>query len=186
MSKSVLGREPEVFGEKDAVHVPIVSVRAGQYLIPGLPCSLDGRGEAQLNKINPIGIIDPFRQSDIEKGQLCWLLLYPHIVIDVKHTWKMAEEQEFEEDTADDDVYSEDNLMLGTATRLNLSVTALMEAMRRAFGGDPIEYVGNQRLIDNLPSRDLWDKWCELTGNELDDDGDYCCPDTIYPEKIFQ
>ena len=54
-----LGKQPETLGEKDAVHVAIVSVRAGSYLDPGQKVGMNSDGEAVWDN-KGVGVVDPF------------------------------------------------------------------------------------------------------------------------------
>ena len=72
--------------KRDAVHIAVAPVIAGQELAPGNHVGLvDGKASMETNDF--IGIIDPFLTSDVEEGQRCWLYLYPNTVQSLRHVW---------------------------------------------------------------------------------------------------
>jgi hypothetical protein len=76
------GDEPN----RDAVHVAVIPVTAGETLNPGQHVGIlydDHVGESA----EPIGIIDPFLQKPVRRGQKCWLIMYPGTVVGLRHEW---------------------------------------------------------------------------------------------------
>lgn len=78
------------FDQRDAIHVAVVPVMAGHYLEPGTHVGLV-KGLANVaadeNHKGLIGIIDPFLKRGVNKGERCWMLLYPNTVTSMRHVW---------------------------------------------------------------------------------------------------
>lgn len=83
---------PDDAGGRDAVHVAVISVIAGQTLSAGVnvgfktPQILPGEQEVFADGA-PIGIVDPFIQGYVDKGQRFWLYLYPRTITSLRHEW---------------------------------------------------------------------------------------------------
>jgi hypothetical protein len=81
-----LGQTPDAEARRDAVHVAVAPVVAGQTLLPGVTVGLDVDGEA-VRSADPIGIVDPFRTDAVEPGERFWLLLFPNTITGLRHSW---------------------------------------------------------------------------------------------------
>ena len=84
-----LGSTPNETDQRDAVHVAVIPVIAGEWLAPGSQVGLTTPGNLELvgNVPNPIGVIDPFLREPIGKGERAWMLMYPGIVHPIRHEW---------------------------------------------------------------------------------------------------
>lgn len=77
---------------RDAIHVAIASVRAGQKLKPGqrvgLKKMVDGDEEpiAVIN-IAPIGVVDPLLSGPVTPGEWFYLWLSPGSISSLRHNW---------------------------------------------------------------------------------------------------
>jgi len=77
-------REPQA---KDAIHVAVVPMTAGQVLSPGERVGIiegDRIGRAG----QPIvGIVDPFLVDVVQPGERCWMFLLPNTITSLRHEW---------------------------------------------------------------------------------------------------
>lgn len=86
MNTPKLGQLIEENEQRDAIHVAIAPVVAGEKLSPGdhigfLP---DGRaGEVK----EPIGVVDPFLKKIVKPGERFFMLLYPGTITGLRHEW---------------------------------------------------------------------------------------------------
>lgn len=88
MSNLNLGKIIEGNQQRDAVHIAVAPVVAAHQLIAGRHVALDERGQASEHTgADPIGVIDPFLTRGVEKGQKCWLFLYPNTITSLRHEW---------------------------------------------------------------------------------------------------
>ena len=81
-----LGRLIDGDARRDAVHIAVAPVTAGQELRPGERVGFlaDGRVGAVGETI---GIIDPFLTASVREGERCWLFLYPNTITSLRHVW---------------------------------------------------------------------------------------------------
>jgi hypothetical protein len=87
MSNVVLGQVPEETNVRDAVHVAVISVVAPYELFPGQLVN----NKAYPDKLNPVGIVDPFANRVIKEGESFWLCLFPNSVTGMVHHWSHPE-----------------------------------------------------------------------------------------------
>lgn len=82
---------PELYG-RDAVHVAVVSgIVAEHGLQPGDHVSIRGFGkevEITTDSIMRIGIIDPFLNGPVNRGDQVWVLIYPRTIKNLRHVWE--------------------------------------------------------------------------------------------------
>ncbi len=66
---------------RDAVHIAVAPVTAGEHLAPGMRVGLvDGLAVSDWHRddVEVIGIVDPFLVPPVERGERCWLFLLPN------------------------------------------------------------------------------------------------------------
>ena len=74
---------------RDAVHVAVMSVEAGERLAPRTPVLVgvqDGKAY-EWDWVGSVGIVDPFLGNAVEKGQRFWLCLWPGTITSLRHVW---------------------------------------------------------------------------------------------------
>lgn len=73
---------------RDAVHMAIVPIEAGQSLSAGVHVGISGgRAVAAGNRIKAIGIVDPFLTVGVNPEDKFWLFLYPGSITSLRHAW---------------------------------------------------------------------------------------------------
>ncbi len=73
---------------KDAIHVAVAPVVAGENLSPCAHVCLAEDGRVVVgSKKNRIGIVDPFLCEWVEEGERFWLFLYPGSITSLRHEW---------------------------------------------------------------------------------------------------
>lgn len=70
---------------RDAIHVAVLAVMAGTELLPGE--GVTQHGLPGLKGKDAIGIVDPYLDSPIQRGEWFWLFLYPNTVTSLRHHW---------------------------------------------------------------------------------------------------
>jgi hypothetical protein len=83
-------------GGRDAVHVAVIAATAAGKLAPSqhvgfksgaAPEPVDTTEPIVGASDDPIGIVDPFLEGMVEKGQRFWLYLYPRTITSLRHNW---------------------------------------------------------------------------------------------------
>lgn len=95
VSKPAIGKliHPLNIPPRDAIHVPIIPVRAAEYLTAGDKVSLavDGTGGtlhlASRDAANYIGVVDPYIGPMISPGEIFYCFLRPNSVKKLWHEW---------------------------------------------------------------------------------------------------
>ena len=72
---------------RDAVHVAIAPLTAGQILAPGQHVGLLDEDTVGPKDGDNIGIVDPFIKGYVAKGERCYVFLYPNTVTSLRHEW---------------------------------------------------------------------------------------------------
>jgi len=78
--------------KRDAIHLGVEPVQAGETLRPGMHV---GYGHAGLvyearDGIKAVGIVDPFiqKRGGIKEGEWFWLIVYPRQITSLRHVWE--------------------------------------------------------------------------------------------------
>ena len=87
--KPNLGEIPGEDARRDAVHIAVAPVVAGEMLLVGERVGLreDGKAVQESEDAKAIGIVDPFLIESIGEGQRFWLFLFPGTITDLRHVW---------------------------------------------------------------------------------------------------
>lgn len=72
--------------KRDAIHIAVLSMTADHIHAPGAHVGIVAPGRFGASA-NPIGIVDPFLKTYVERGQKCWVMLYPGQVTSLRHVW---------------------------------------------------------------------------------------------------
>lgn len=76
--------------KRDAIHLGVEPVIAGQYLNPGDHIVLRNGYAYKTTEQFSIGIVDPFLSKDygVEEGQRFWLVVKPRTITSLRHVWE--------------------------------------------------------------------------------------------------
>ena len=162
---------------RDAIHVAIIQVIANSNLKPGQLVGLIGSSKEIVGESNkPIGIIDPFLKDIVQRGQKCYMLLYPNTVTGMKHHW---EHPSFVEHVTNEKSNHDKSIQIlkyaaeqgGMSYKFLLdSMTSYAEHGYRCHMGENEEYSGITGW------NDIWEAWSKITGLKVPDDA--WCPFT--------
>lgn len=183
--RNVLGKEPLNLGDKDAVHVAIVAVKACQAIKRGSGCSINQDGYAESGG-DVVGYADPYRASDIEAGEVFWLLVKQQDIPSVKHTWEHPTVN-FPTELDESKAYSQ--WFIRSCESIGLPPKTVMEACNYVVENDrPMPWNKEWGEWDDSVNDDLYDLWSEyedMSGYEFEDMGTACCPEKDYPYALF-
>ena len=76
---------------RDCIHVAIAPVVAAEHLEPGWDVALNGDGHAvsaPSHRDGAVGIVDPFLQRGVKKGEQFYVMLYPGTIEGMRHVWR--------------------------------------------------------------------------------------------------
>lgn len=124
------------FAERDAIHVAVVPLIAGEMLYRGCPFKLSfgTTGSAiECNLENSIGVVSPYLEDyTVVKGKRFWGLLKPGSVTGMRHQWSHPA---FEESSTPKDVSTHELWLREFCDNWNFDYDQLIAA------GDSAEYV---------------------------------------------
>jgi hypothetical protein len=100
-------------GKRDAIHVAVEPVIAGHDLLAGDDISVKDGIAISAEDGKGVGIVDPFLEYIVRKGESFWCLLYPRTIKSLRHVWSHPDfpDAEFHEEqivTAQDKAESEE------------------------------------------------------------------------------
>mgnify|MGYP003476804670 FL=1 len=75
---------------RDAIHIAVAPVTAGETLKPGQPIGFATEGDAftVVAGVHTIGIVDPFLpEKAVYKGEQFYMFLYPNTITSLRHDW---------------------------------------------------------------------------------------------------
>lgn len=73
--------------KRDAIHLAVEPVKAGEKLSPGQDITVRG-GKAYSSGSKLYGIVDPFLKKDVKEGDMFWLIIYPRTIKSLRHVWE--------------------------------------------------------------------------------------------------
>ena len=90
MEQPKLGQLCDETSRRDAIHVAIIPVVAGEFLMVGQRIGIgrgDGKAYPAASLDNDLGIVDPFLKANVKRGETFYLCLYPQTVTSLRHNW---------------------------------------------------------------------------------------------------
>lgn len=182
-----LAHTPEVAGLKDAIHVAIVSCRAGSILKRAEPFTINTDGEAiYCNENKSIGVVNPFIKHPVKRGEIFWGILKMQEVPNVKHVWEHPSFT-FEAPTTP---VKYNSILQSISDELGVTYQELMDACDKMENtGNSSQYNGSldKESFEDITydKYELWSAWSEESGIEFENTGTACCPEYDYPDFPF-
>lgn len=172
MSDTTVGQLVNEGAERDAIHVAIAPVIAGERLSPGQHIGVVN--EQALAGAPHIGIVDPFLAAPVFKGERFYLFLYPKTVTAMRHHWAHPAFGETTQHT-----FTRSELWLREfADRYSFggyngtpeeNFTALMGRLSEAAEGRESCAVacGTSLYSGEVDLSELWDHYADFTGKQV-------------------
>lgn len=163
---------------RDAIHVAVEPVRAGEKLFPGQDVGLVN-GVAHANVIC-VGIVDPFLKSAVLEGEWFWMLLYPRTITSLRHVWAHpAFDQPNETISRTDHVAKSEAWIADHAELLGLGKAKLMAYAAEWLNGEEYQVQqGSEWWRDNFDATEFWHHYEVVTGTTVAADKKhsfFCC-----------
>jgi hypothetical protein len=187
--KNLLGRTPTALGMKDALHVAVVSLRAAYNLSVGSRISLNEHGEAVCNgdEKDTFGIVNPYRKTDVVRGEWFWCMMDFGDIPKVKHVWDHPTVS-FEPPTREVEL---NETLNSYAKDLGITYQQLMDITAKVVDSweaqpYPKDGTKTEEEVDAVEMWDFWYEWQEETDYEFENQGSACCPEYDYPGQLFE
>ncbi len=100
-TQDTIGKLIDATQQRDAVHIAVAPVLAGERLDPGEKVffKLNDTTTAWAHSEKAaVGIVDPFLSASVYSGERFWLFLYPNTITSLRHDWTHPE---FKHETKD-------------------------------------------------------------------------------------
>jgi hypothetical protein len=149
-------------GGRDAIHLAVEPVIAGEELLPGAHIGLRD-GVAYTGQIEHLGIVDPFLTKNIQEGEKFWLIVYPRQITSLRHVWSHPKFPEKDETkTLTDPIEISKKWIADFADRIRQHPESLMDAAEQWIDTDDGKY-GGEHTYDNSESyKDHWHEFPEF------------------------
>jgi hypothetical protein len=82
-----LGNLIDASQARDAIHLAVEPVVAGEVLVPGQHVGLSSDKKAVTEGVKFVGIVDPFLKTHVLPDQMFWLVVYPREITSLRHVW---------------------------------------------------------------------------------------------------
>lgn len=156
--------------ERDAIHVAVAPVVAGEKLAPGQDIGIleDGRGGGNARKL--IGIVDPFLKRLVQPDQEFWMFLYPNTITSLRHDWThpaFAKVDAPERDTSASEKWLKD-----FADQWDLTYEELMNAGHAYIDHGDYLNRGGRFEGESVPD-EFWDHFTAVTGKVTQNRGSF-------------
>jgi hypothetical protein len=152
-------------GQRDAIHVAVISVIASQSLKAGEDVGFLEDGT--VGKIaTHVGVVDPFLKSYLKKGDKFWLAIYPRQVTGLRHVWTHPTIPDESEKTTLVKKYRSEEYIQELADEVDLSYQAILNAADNyVISGRHI--VGGDEMEGKWVSDEFWDHYENVTGKRV-------------------
>lgn len=149
---------------RDAIHVAVAPVEAGEPLHPGQYVGITAAGLAFTNETH-VGVVDPFLNCKVPTGEKFWLFMKPGSITSLEHHWTHP----ILDGVGDANVFRARTELAALAEELGLTFDKMIDAATRVVdGGEAIvdwSYEGMGRP-DNF-----WENYTLVTGKPGPKDG---------------
>jgi hypothetical protein len=153
--------------KRDAIHLAVIPVKAGQnlnraehvYLYEGTAFRAD---EAS----HRIGIVDPFLDDDgVKKGQHFWLVIYPRVITSLRHVWTHpAINDEGAPPALSPNAAGAEERLRGWCSGSDIEYEDLLDVAKYGKSGDGGQYYPARWTIDGYGT----DQWLTSYGSDND------------------
>ena len=84
---ATLGTIIDASQKRDAIHLAVEPVVAGHALHPGDRITVKDGVATRAYRETALGIVDPFLEGYVEKGERFWFVMMPRMVHSLRHVW---------------------------------------------------------------------------------------------------
>lgn len=170
-----LGKIHERVEKRDAIHLAVEPVEAGELLYPGSHITVKNGIATQTGPGRGIGIVDPFLLTPVSKGQRFWFVMYPGAVHSLRHVWthpafpdepEAAEEVQETKKTARRTLKTSRSYINQHAEALGFTYDSFMERVDSWIStGD--RYIGGHEAEGYVIPDEFWSHWELVTGRTV-------------------
>lgn len=157
-------------GGRDAIHLAVEPVVAGELLYPGQSIGLqDGKAVGITHGVKALGIVDPFLTDKVHVGKKFWLVVYPRRITSLRHVWSHPDFPEAGPKAPDinDPVEISKAWIVAFAAEIDQTYHRLMRAADDWFYHNEYTYDNTEAYKDHWDKfPEFWDHYKIVTGRE--------------------
>lgn len=160
--------------EKDAVHVAVIPVCAGEMLMPGdhIGLSRKENGDYYVDKKSKnIGIVDPFLRKPVLYGQYFYMCLYPGTITSLRHNWTHP--------VFDELVDEDEKFLEGLASTIGVTKQTLIYAATRYVNHSDYYNMGENEHYRKITPAE-WRRFWEIYKKKYHQDNEEFVTDNDY------
>lgn len=173
---ATLGKIHERTERRDAIHLAVEPVEAGERLQPGEHIRVESGIATTDDPDNCLGIVDPFLTRPVKKGERFWFVMYPRVVHSLRHVWSHPSfpDEELVSDTDDLDDARKRKAQARAwirmhAAELGVTYQRLMQmATEWLETGEMYTEVGSEHMSSTLRADEFWRNYEAMTGVQVD------------------
>lgn len=152
--------------KRDAIHLAVEPVIAGQILLAGAHVRLENGVAVSAEVGEGLGIVDPFLRDVIHEGDMFWLVVYPRKISSLRHVW---EHPDF---PASVDLVVKSNseskaYLLNLAEHLEISYEMLLAATGE-YLTDGEFLIGGDQFEGMYTQEEFWEHYGNVTGTYVE------------------
>ncbi len=160
-----LGQLIETEQSRDAIHIAIAPITAGEPLKPGEHIAVKDGYAVKSGEL--IGIVDPFLRKAVRIGQKFFICLYPNTITSLKHYW---EHPAFNFDNPEPAMNSNSrDWITRFAERLGYDYEEMIHAAKNYIRDGRYFNGGSSFEGESVPD-EFWDHFEKSTGIKVEDD----------------
>lgn len=170
---ATLGTIIDATQKRDAIHLAVEPVIAGERLNPG-ECITVIEGVANaVARESALGIVDPFLEKPVKQGERFWFIMMPRMVTSLRHVWAHPAFQDEAGTPAHDKKSPAESWLRTLAESVGISYGRLMDGandwVRSRRRGDRWgEYIigGAEMEGESVPD-EFWNHYETMTGDSV-------------------
>lgn len=178
---ATLGKIHERTERRDAIHLAVEPVEAGERLQPGEHIKVVDGIATTAEPEECLGIVDPFLIKTVKIGERFWFVMYPRVVHSLRHVWSHPSfpDEELAGDTDDQDDARNRTAQARAwirmhAAELGVTYQRLMQmATEWLESGEVFTEIGSEHMRDTLRVEEFWTNYECMTGVKVDPDRRY-------------
>lgn len=165
-----LGELVEGHQERDAIHIAVAPVIAGENLNPGNHVALEnGVAVEAIQSVGAVGIVDPFLRKMVKKGQKFWLFMYQNTITSLRHEWVHPAFPDGHTLALAEALSGNREWLQDFAEKHEVSYDKLMAAAHDYLRDGSLTHIGTDISYEDMES-EFWDRFESVTGIKVSND----------------
>jgi hypothetical protein len=160
--------------KRDAIHLAVEPVVAGEHLEPGDTIIVTDGVAYYEDREKALGIVDPFLEQGVRRGQRFWFVMFPRAVHSLRHVWThpafpdVEEKPPAKEEKPPVGMSIAEFWIRGHAEFLGLSYEQLMESAKVWLKtGEYYVQLGEENMQEDFEPATFWRNYEIVTGEKV-------------------